>query len=262
MQHVPDVQAAGQGAVVQHFRDHVLEALLGKAADADQPLRLQRLDDGCQVTVAGGFQCALLGHRQLHRGAVLARGFQEHQRAVVDDDGLRKEIVGTAEAATNPSPKSATTHFRPSARKTVNRTLGMLMRRCLDGGLDAHPVTHRRDLAEGHAGLHHAEGARVHAQEHDLLVPLAIAGQIGGVRLPGILQRVVDVRHRRGKTQRFQLVAQLGGRLDQALAGGVGGVGSAGGNVRSFSVGHGSGQGSGMRGSGNHRTPTARSAAR
>ena len=72
MQHVPDVQAAGQGAVIQHFRDHMLEALLGKTADADQPLRLQRLDDGCQVTVAGGFQRALLGHRQLHRGAVLA----------------------------------------------------------------------------------------------------------------------------------------------------------------------------------------------
>ena len=241
MQHVPDVQAAGQGAVVQHFRDHVLEALLGKAADADQPLRLQRLDDGRQVTVAGGLQRALLGRRQLHRGAVLARGFQEHQRAVVDDDGLRKEIVGTAEAATDPSPKSATTHFRASARKTVNRTLGVLMRWCLDRGLDAHPVAHRRDLAEGHAGLHHAEGAGVHAQEHDLLVPLAIAVQIGGVGLPGVLQRVVDVRHRRGKAQRFQLVAQPGSRIDQALAGGIGGMGGTGGSVRSFSVGHGSG---------------------
>ena len=115
------------------------------------------------------------------------------------------------------------------------------MRWCLDRGLDAHPVAHRRDLAEGHAGLHHAEGAGVHAQEHDLLVPLAIAVQIGGVGLPGVLQRVVDVRHRRGKAQRFQLVAQPGSRIDQALAGGIGGMGGTGGSVRSFSVGHGSG---------------------
>ena len=117
----------------------------------------------------------------------------------------------------------------------------MLMRWCLDRGLDAIQSRTAETSPKGTPVCIMPKGPGFMPRNMIFLCPWPIAAQIGSVGLPGVLQRVVDVRHRRGKAQRFQLVAQPGGRTDQALAGGIGGVGRAGGNVRSFSVGHGSG---------------------
>ena len=202
--------------------DHVLQALFGKAADADQPLRAQCLDDLGQVGIAMLLDGALFGRGQLHRRAVLARFFQKDQRAVIDDDGLRKEVLGRAPAPGDPAPEPAAAHLGAGTAEAVDQALGVLAGRCGDRHLDAHPVAHRRHLAKGHAGLHHAEGAGVHPQEHDPLGRLAKARQIGRMPGPGIVERVVDMRHRWREVQRVQRVTQPGCGVQQTLGGGGG----------------------------------------
>ena len=62
-----------------------------------------------------------------------------------------------------------------------------------DGAGDAHPVADGGDFSEGHAGLGHAVGAGIHAQQEDAFVALAEAPEVVAVALPGVVERVVGV---------------------------------------------------------------------
>ncbi len=85
----------------------------------------------------------------------------------------------------------------------------MFIGRFADPAPDAEPVTHRRDRAERHAGLRHAPGPRVHAEEQD---PSPISRgklQISLCRVAGILDRVVYVCGRRRESEAAQRAGQL-----------------------------------------------------
>ena len=84
----------------------------------------------------------------------------------------------------------------------------MLVGRALDLGIDAHPVAHRIDLAEGHARLRHAPGPRVHAEEDDALLAIAKAAHVLLMRGARVFERVIDVRDRRAERQRAQGIAK------------------------------------------------------
>ena len=73
----------------------------------------------------------------------------------------------------------------------------MLLRRPSGGRMDFQPIARSCDLAEGHAGLHHAERAGVHAQKNHPLPAAAIPAEIFRMRRPRVSQRIINVRDRR-----------------------------------------------------------------
>ncbi len=72
----------------------------------------------------------------------------------------------------------------------------MLAGRTLDGLFDRQPVTHHRDVAEGHAGLRHPEGAGIHADEKNLGSSSRVALDVALEALACVDERVVDVGDR------------------------------------------------------------------
>ena len=87
------------------------------------------------------------------------------QGAVVGDEGAPEEALGLLVVRADRAPEPRARHLAAPAGEALDRALRVLARRLLDRRLDAEPVAHVRDLAEGHARLRHAEGARVHAEE-------------------------------------------------------------------------------------------------
>jgi hypothetical protein len=95
----------------------------------------------------------------------------------------------------------------------------MLAFRFAHGFVNAHPVAHGGDFTEGHAGLRHAEGAGIHADQDDALFAAAKAPQIGLMRRPGVVERLIDVFDRRGEAQRAQGFTQGPGGGDEGVGG-------------------------------------------
>jgi hypothetical protein len=77
----------------------------------------------------------------------------------------------------------------------------MLIRRMVNSGLNAEPIAHGSNLAEGDTGLRHPEWAGIHSEEQDPLAAISVATQLHRVRAPGVDERVVNVRDWRGESQ-------------------------------------------------------------
>ena len=90
-----------------------------------------------------------------------------------------------------------------------------------DVAVQAQPIAHGGHFAKGHAGLRHAEGPGVHADEHHALAALGVALQVLLVHVPGVVQRVVHVGDGGREMQRVDGVAQSACGLDQ-FGGGIG----------------------------------------
>ena len=69
----------------------------------------------------------------------------------------------------------------------------MLVGRTRDGAFYPQPVSHQIHFPEGHARLSHSPRSRIHAEENDSLWRRTIPLEVLRVRVPGILQGVVDV---------------------------------------------------------------------
>jgi len=121
------------------------------------------------------------------------------------DEVFGEKGLSLSEAFLEQTPETAAAHLGPVAGETGDLLAGMLLVGTTDRHLQPHPIPHGGDLAERHAGLSHAERAGVHAQEKHL--PRAGGGkatQVGLVRSPSIVQRLVDEVRRRGKRAAFQ----------------------------------------------------------
>ena len=163
------------------------------------------------MRIAGGLQRRCLACRQFVRCQIAAM-VKKGQRAVVGHEMLGKKIVCAGKALAEQPPQPTAADFRTCAGKPLDWPLGILDRRFVYRCFDAHPVTHRLDLAEGHPRLHHAERTGVHAEKDNAFATRAVAAQILLVRCPGIVERVIDMAHRRGKAHRRQHCRQfLGG---------------------------------------------------
>ena len=116
---------------------------------------------------------------------------------VIGEEGLR-----LAEAFLKEPPETAAADLRTVTGETGYLLAGVLFLRTPDRHLEPHPIPDGGDLPERHAGLGHPERTWIHAQEEHLLRPRSrIASQIGLVRSPGVVQRLVDeVRGRRKGT--------------------------------------------------------------
>ena len=145
-------------------------AFFGEGTDADQPLRLQNLDDPAEVGVAGFVESRAFGAREFIRRTVASAFLHEDERAVVGDEMLCKEGFGLSPMARDCAPEPRTADFAPGASEALNRSPGMFVARSIDSLFDAQPVTDNRNLTKGHTRLGHAVGAWVHSEkEHSLL---------------------------------------------------------------------------------------------
>lgn len=197
-------------------------ALGGEGADADHGVGMEEGLGLAEVGVAKGEERGAFGGGEFIGGEIGAGGGHEDEGAIIGDEMVLKKGVGGAEAFGEETPKSAAAHFTSGAVEAEDGTLGKFLGGAIDRALEAEPVTDGVDFAEGHAGLGHAEGTGVHAEEDHPFPGVGIAEQVGLVDGPGVVERVIDVGHRRGE-------GQSGGGLAEVRGGGDQRVGSSGG---------------------------------
>ena len=192
---------------------------LGKAAHSYEPVRLQDFHYAPQVRIARGHKGPGLAGGQFVWRAVTAGIFHKSQRTMIDDKVVGKKFLGRAKAFAKKAPQPAAADFAAGAGQTVDGALGMFARGFADGGIDADPIANRSHLTKGHARLRHAEGAGVHAEEHNFLWGTAGQAKVLLVRGPRVVERVINVLHRLGEGERVAGGTQLASGSDDVIGG-------------------------------------------
>src|SRR5690606_8977425 len=190
--------------------------------------RAQRFEHAAQVVAAGGVHGGAFVGGELVGGEVRAGGGHPHERAIVEHEVVAEEVFGGAEFLRKQAPEAAAADLGARAGEAGDGALGVFGEGDVHGLVDADPIAHGGDFAEGHAGLRHAEGAGDHAEEDGAFGRAAEAFQIGAVRSPGVAQGVVGAVHRRGEGEPVNGVAEFGGEGDERGGGHGFGNGSAG----------------------------------
>ena len=116
------------------------------------------------------------------------------------DEMFGEEDLRLTEAFLKQTPKTATADLGTMAGETSHLLARMLLVGPADRHLKPHPIADDGDLTERYSRLGHAERPGIHPQEEHL--PRAGGGvttQIGLVRSPSVVQRLVDEVRRRGK---------------------------------------------------------------
>ena len=134
--------------------------------------------------------------------AIATAVLHEDKRAVVDDEVIFKESISTAEALFEQAPQAPPTDLRLFAGEADDAAFKMFVLGLADVFVDAHPITHCRDLAKWHTGLCHAPRAGIHTDKYDFFPAAAKASQIGLMRCPGVVERAIDMRRRCCESQR------------------------------------------------------------
>src|SRR6187551_1214158 len=150
---------AGGGAA---FAECQIQPLFGKASYAHTQGRGEQFDGFCQSRVTNLEQRSLFGDEQLVGGDVLASGFHETERAVVDDEKAREETLGLDESVFGPAPQARATHFASRAVEPEHRAFRVFTSRLPHLAVDAEPVLHQLDITKRYAGLRHAEWTWIH----------------------------------------------------------------------------------------------------
>ena len=160
------------------------------------------------MCVAGRVQRLALGGEQLVGRAILAGGFHEDEGAVVGDEMLAEECFGGSPMASDGGPDARPAHFAARTGESVDRALRVLGARSVDAGVDSHPIAHHGHLAEGNAGLGHAVGAGIHAQEDHSFGAVPETAEVFPVAPRGVTEGVVHVGHGSAKGHRVDRVAE------------------------------------------------------
>ncbi len=204
-----------------------LGALLREVADADDMRWGERRDDLDERVVAGGEERLTLGRGQLLGDAVGAALLDEGERAVVGDEGPGEEPIGAAEQLFEEPPQALAGDLGATAREALDRALGVLRGRYADGGGDADPIAYGGDLAKRDAGLHHAERARVHADEEHATGRVAVAIEVDAMGGRSVDERVVDDRDRGREREAIEARDQVLVDRDERREGGAHGCWAA-----------------------------------
>lgn len=148
-------------------------------------------------------------------GSVFAGGFEEAERAIIDDEMIVKKGVSRAELGGKEIPKAATADFGSGAIEAEDRAIGMFESWLANGPLDLKPVPDGGDFAEGNTGLGHSERARVHPEEQDALGRIAVFAEVKFVSFPSIVERIINMSDRRAELEGVDGIAELRGRLNE-----------------------------------------------
>ena len=211
-----DAEDPGPGPVA----GYPLQAGFGKPAHPDQPRRIENFDDPQQVGIAGCFHRGHLRSWNFVRGAVASGLLQKNQGAIIHHKKVFEELLRSAELIRRPAPEPPAADLAALAAEPFHRPLGMFCPGRLHRGLDPHPVPHCRHFPKGHPGLGHAERSRIHPEKEALFFPGPELPQVGLVRRPGVIQRMIDMGHGQRKRQGPQDPAQRVGGGSQGIGGG------------------------------------------
>lgn len=187
-------------------------------SNAHDPVRFQHTRDFAQMCIARGEQCGLLGSGQFVGCEIASAALQKSQRAIIHYKMITKEHFRLSKTFCKQTPQSAATDFRPLAGKSSDRAFWMFVRGPVNARLYAKPVAHRRDLAERHACLRHAERTGIHAKKNHTLTAVPKFFQIRLVCCPGVVERVVNVGDRGREAKFFDLDAKFVSGFDKLLA--------------------------------------------
>lgn len=198
------------------FRKRLQGATRCKIADPHDPFRLQNARSGDQMPVARGEQDFPFGRGQFVRRAISSRAFEECERAVVDYEVLGKKTLRTEKAFREKPPEPLPADFQARTIEAGDATFWMLANGLADGGFDSQPIPNSFNFTERHAGLNHAEWPGIHSQKNHALPAGSKFAQIRRVTGPGVIERIVNMSHRRGELQRSDFLAQALRRRDEA----------------------------------------------
>src|SRR5262249_1685626 len=137
----------------------------------------------------------------LVRGQVPAARFDENERAVVEHEVALEEAFWSSESVLGPAPEARAAHLAARAGEAQDGAFRVLSRRASDLTLYPHPISDHLHVAERDARLRHPEWPGVHTDEEHALRPLSPRLQVGLVRLSGVVERIVQVGHRRRETK-------------------------------------------------------------
>ena len=128
-----------------------------------------------------------------------------------------EELLRRAERLLGPAPDARPADLFARALEAEHGPLGMLLALGpADFAVDPQPVPDRRHGAEGHPGLRHPQGPGFMPTKSTSAAAAAVPFEIPRVRLPRVLQRIVDMGHRRREGQGCELGGEVVGNLDQA----------------------------------------------
>lgn len=190
-------------------------ARFGEGPDANNHFGLQMFDGSSERTVADIEKRLCFRCRQFVRGTVSAALLEEGQRAIVGDEESFEETLWSAEHVARPSPQPAAADLGTGAGEAHDPPLRVLVFRPPDLGINSEPVTHGADFTEGYAGLSHSPGSGIHTEEKDFLGSIAIPLEVLTVSLPRVIQRVVNVGHRRREPEAAHVLAKVPGDIDE-----------------------------------------------
>ena len=135
------------------------------------------------------------------RSSVASTCFHERQRAPIPHEVRRGKRIGGAEPLLHEPPKPTSRHLTFGARKSLDGTIGMGIRRRIHGPLQAKERPHRGHFTKWHSRLRHTPWTRVHAQKQNASFASSKPCEIRLVGLTSMIKGSRDVGDRQGKPE-------------------------------------------------------------
>ena len=184
-------------------------ATFGESADAHDQFRSQVLDGVPQRAIADLEQRPSFIRRELVWGPVAATLLEKGERTVIGDEKTVEEMIRGAKSLPSPTPEPSTADLRAGASEARHLSFRMFILRSTDLRVASEPVADGVHFAKRHTGLGHPPGSRVHTQKQHFLRLFAVALEVLDVGIPCIINRVIDVRHRRSEPKAIDFLAKF-----------------------------------------------------
>src|SRR4051812_4044173 len=112
-------------------------ALGGEVADADDPLRFEDADDFEQMFVAPRKERFALTRLEFVRRAITAGFFEKGERAIIHDEVVAKELLGSAETFREQSPETFAADLAAVTIESGDGAFRMFVGGAIDLGFNA-----------------------------------------------------------------------------------------------------------------------------
>lgn len=182
---------------------------LREAAYADDSDRQESFHGPSQGVIACSEQSFALGGRKAIGSHVAPALVHEGEGTVVRNEESLEEAIGGTVPVPGPSPEPASADLPSPAREAGYRPSGMLRSRTSDARLDPDPVADHRHVPERHARLRHPPRSGIHPEQEYPALPFAEAVEVERVRLPRVLERIVNVRDGRREVEPPRTAPQI-----------------------------------------------------
>jgi hypothetical protein len=221
MQHAGDRYAFQRGeppTASAVSRQYTAQAVRREISNADRIPGLKNSQYLGQSAVTKSEERFPVTPGQLVRRQVCSLPVEKTQRAVVDNDVRSEKPGGAAEAGTEESPETPSTHFMPRTGEPRYRTPGMRLRRPADRPGYPQPIPDRIHLPERDPGLEHPPRPWIHSQKNRFVDTLPTPGEVLFPGSAGIDQGIVYVRNGRAEREHRDFAGHLSVEKYQAVS--------------------------------------------